>query len=224
MQPDTEFAQSVQSASKSAGHRPQSATLWDRMRHWYGVRFRGGSLFGDAQGGYVHDTATSLFIPPGQAFHTIGTWTDTVGNIALTYMKRRTGAAATNQLVYVINPPQNTVALKGSLLKSIDVWYELGTAALTTFTPALDLATLPPAAAATGTAFGAPVAQTITFDAFHNTNALRAAIGKHHMTITITTPAWLGPNDLYYLDMTIIDPGTAVYDDYGVRANFTLRL
>jgi hypothetical protein len=88
----------------------------------------------------------------------------------------------------------------------------------------IDLATLPPTAAATGTVFGAPAVQAITFDANHNTNALRAAIGKHHMTLTITTPWWLGPNDLAYLDITIVDPGTAVYDDYGIRANFTLRL
>ncbi len=221
---DTEFAQSIQQAQHAGRERPQSATLWDRMRHWYGLKFRGGGLFSDAQGGYVHDTACSIFIPPGGAFHTVGTWTDTVGNVALTYMKRRTGAAATNQLVYVINPPQNTVALKGSLLKSIDVFFEIGTAAMTTVTPALDLATLPAASAATGTAFAAPVAQVITFDAFHTTNALRAAIGKHRMTIVITTPAWLGPNDQYLLDITMTDPGTSVWDDYGVRANYTLRL
>jgi hypothetical protein len=195
-------------------------TLWPRTRRALAIKFRGGR----EQGGYVHDTASSQFISPGAALHTVGTWTPTVGNVALTYMSRRTGAAATNQLVYLLTPPQNAAAFKGSYLKSVDVWYELATAALTTLTPVVDLATLPPTAAATGTVFSAPVSQPVTFDASHNTNALRAAIGKHHMVVNITTPWWLGPNDLAYLDITIVDPGTAVYDDYGVRANFTLRI
>jgi len=190
-------------------------------RHAFNVWNRGAWQ----QGGYVHDTATSIFLSPHAALNVGGTWTDTVGNVALTYMRRRTGAGATVQLVYPISfLPQNSVALKGSYLKTIDVWYELATAALTTFTPAINLATLPAASAATGTAFAAVVSQPVTFDSFHNTNALRAAIGKHHMTITITTPWWLGANDLAYLDMTIVDPGTSVYDDYGIRLNYTARL
>ena len=76
----------------------------------------------------------------------------------------------------------------------------------------------------TGTPFAAVTSIPITFDSFHNTNALRAAIGKHHMTITITTPVWMGANDLNFLDTTIVDPGTAVYDDYGIRLNYTARL
>jgi hypothetical protein len=213
-----DFATSLMRAAHT--NTPGRAHLWDKIKHNVALALRGGP----EQGGYVHDTATSFFMTPNMAFHTIGTWTDTVGNVALTYMKRRTGAAATNQLVYPIAIPQNTVAFKGSLLKSIDVWYELATAAMTTLTPVLDLATLPPTSAATGTVFGAPTVPAITFDASHNTNALRAAIGKHHMTITVTTPLWLGPNDLYYLDITIVDPGTAVYDDYGIRVNYTFRI
>jgi len=219
MQPDTEFVSSLMRAQVRTpeGRLP---SLWEKVKREAKIRFRD-----PQQGGYVHDTATSIFLSPRQALHVGGTWTDTVGNVALTYMVRRTGAGATVQLVYDLTGlPQNTVALKGSYLKSIDVWYELGTAALTTLTPAINLGTLPPAAAATGTAFAAVVSVPITFDAFHNTNALRAAIGKHHMTITITTPVWMGPNDLNFLDTTIVDPGTAVYDDYGIRLNFTLRL
>jgi hypothetical protein len=218
-----EFANSIHQAQADS-RRPQpgpAVGLWARLKREARIRMRGGW----EQGGYVHDTATSIFISPGAAFHTIGTWTDTVGNVALTYMKRRTGAAATNQLVYPITfLPQNSVALKGSYLKTIDLWYEISTAAMTTVTHALDLATLPAAAAAVGNAFAAPVAQTITFDSFHNTNALRVAIGKHHTTITLTTPVWLGPNDLMYLDTTMTDPGTSVWDDYGIRVNFTLRI
>jgi hypothetical protein len=215
------WVNSLRGAQRRQPRNPDKPlSIVEKFKRGLAIRFRD-----PEQGGYVHDTATSIFLPPHAALNVGGTWTDTVGNVALTYMRRRTGAGATVQLVYPISfLPQNTVALKGSYLKSIDVWYELGTAALTTLTPVLDLATLPAASAATGTAFAAPVSQPITFDSFHTTNALRAAIGKHHMTITITTPWWLGPNDLAYLDTTIVDPGTAVYDDYGIRLNFTLRM
>ena len=210
------WAKSISGAQRNP-ERPLS--IVEKFKRGMAIRFRA-----PEQGGYVHATAVSQFLAPGTAFHTIGTWTDTVGNVALTYMKRRTAGAATNQLVYPIVPIQNSVALKGSYVKSIDLWFEIATAALTTLTVALDLATLPPAAAATGTAFGAPVAQVFTYDTNHLTNALRVAVGKHHLTATITTPFWLDTNSLLYMDVTIVDPGTAVYDDYGARVNATLRM
>jgi hypothetical protein len=195
-------------------------TLWPRTRRALAIRFRGGP----EQGGYVHDTATSQFLPPGANLHTVGTWTNTVGNVALTYMTRRTAGAATNQLIIPIPIPQNAAAFKGSMLKSIDVWYEIATAALTSLNVALTRATLPPNTAATGTVFGTPAAAAITFDANHSSTALRVAVGKHHMVVTVTTPWWLAADDEVYLDMTIVDPGTAVYDDYGARANYTFRI
>jgi hypothetical protein len=223
---EQDFASSLRQAQTNSGRvRPgPAASLWDRARRAARVAYRGGGPLGDAQGGYVHDTNVSQYFPPTAALHTVGTWTDTVGNVALTYMKRKTAAGATNQMVYPIVPMQNAIGLKGAYLKSIDLWYEISTANLTSLTPVIDLATLPPGSAATGTAFGAPVAQPFTYDSFHTTAALRYAIGKHHMTLTITTPWWLGPNDLVYLDVAIVDPGTSVYDDYGCRANFTLRM
>lgn len=216
---DEEFATSLMQAQRPQP-RGLPLTIWQKIKRETRIRFRGGL----EQGGYVHDTAMSQFMTPGCALHTIGTWTDTVGNVAQTYMKRRTGAAATNQLVYPVMVPQNSVGLKGAYLKSVDIWWELATAALTSLTPVINLATLPPGAAATGTPFSAVVAVPFSYDAFHNTAPLRLAIGKHHMTLTITTPWWLGPNDLVYVDTAIVDPGTAVYDDYGLRANFTLRI
>jgi len=214
------WVNSLRGAQRRQPRNPdRPLSIVEKFKRGMAIRFRN-----PEQGGYIHDTAVSQFFSPGMALHTVGTWTDTVGNVALTYMKRRTGAGATNQLVYPIIPIQNSVALKGSYVKSIDLWYEIGTAALTTFTVALDLATLPVASAATGTAFAAPTAQTFTYDSFHNTNALRVAIGKHHLTATITTPFWLDDDNLLYMDCTIVDPGTAVYDDYGARVNATLRL
>jgi len=55
----------------------------------------------------------SQFVPPSDILKTAGTWTDTVGGVADTYMQRRTAADATAILVIPIAIPQNSVAQKG---------------------------------------------------------------------------------------------------------------
>jgi hypothetical protein len=172
--------------------------------------------------GYTFDTQMAQFIPPGAIQKTLGTWTPTIA--AGLPCDVRTGAGAAFTLLIPVIIPSNAAGLKGARLKSIDVFYKIGTAALTSVTTVeLDKVTLPPPAAATGTAFtGAAV--TITQDAFHNTSALRLAIGDHTMTVLLTTPAWLDDNDAYVLQIVCVDPGTAVFSLYGARANFDLRV
>ena len=171
--------------------------------------------------GYVLDTQFSQFIPPGAIQKTLGTWTPTIASNLPCDV--RTAAAAATTLLIPILAPSNAVALKGARLKSIDVFYKIATAALTDFaTVELEKVTLPVPAAATGTAFtGAAV--TTTQDAFHNTAALRKAIGDHTMTITITTPAWIDDNDAYVLQCVLDCAATSVVTIYGARANYDLR-
>src|SRR5262245_30985066 len=94
-------------------------------------RFRGGWPFPfgsqDAQGGYVHDTAVSVLISPQTGFMTVGAWTDVAGAVAGTVAKRVTAAANSPVIFIPINPIQNSVALKGSYLKTIDFIYIIGT-------------------------------------------------------------------------------------------------
>lgn len=171
--------------------------------------------------GYVHDTSMSQFISPADCLLTVGAWVDTVSpTTALVYMKKRTAAAATNQLIIPICLLQNSVALKGSYLKSIDIWWELTTTALTTLTALISRATLP----AHDAAFAAPAAPAFTYDAGNLDNAARVDVEQHKMTLTITTPFWMDDDDLIYVDLTIVAAGTSQFDFYGARANFTLRV
>jgi hypothetical protein len=195
---------------------PELRRRADRARHAFNVWNRGGW----EQGGYVHDTAVTVFIPPGACMLTVGAWVDTVGAVANTYMKRGTAAAATWVLVIPIFPIQNAVALKGSYFKSLDMWWINGTAALTTFTAAFRRA-VPPLNAA---AYGAPTADAFAYDANHLANANRITVAQHTMVLTPTTPMWLANSDQFYGEFTIVNPGTSVLDFYGARANFTLRI
>jgi len=172
--------------------------------------------------GYTHDTQMSMFIAPSAIHKTAGTWTPTIA--ANLPCDVRTAAAAAFTALIPIEIFSNAAALKGARLKSIDVFYKVLTAALTDFaTVELEKVTLPPPAAATGTAFtGASV--TITQDAFHNTAALRKAVGDHTMTVTLTTPAWIDDNDAYVLEVICDCAASSVFTFYGARANFDLRV
>jgi hypothetical protein len=172
--------------------------------------------------GYTHDTQYCQFIPPGAIQKTLGTWTPTIATALPCDV--RTAADAITTLLIPIQIPSNAAGLKGARLKSIDVFYKVFTAACDDFaTVELDKVTLPVPAAATGTAFtGAAV--TTTQDAYHNTAALRKAVGDHTMTVTVTTPVWVDDNDAYVLALVLDCAATTVLTIYGARANFDYRI
>jgi len=184
---------------------------------WFAVQYAKNGMLG----GYVHDTSMSQFVSPADCMLTVGAWVDTVNpTTALTYMKKRTAGAATNQCIIPIALPQNSVALKGSYLKSIDIWWENITADLTTLTALISKATMP----ADTVAFGAPTAIVFTYDALNDTNAKRIAQEQRKMTLTLTTPFWLDEDDFVYVDLTIVAAATSQFNFFGARANFTKRL
>jgi hypothetical protein len=163
----------------------------------------------------------SQIITPADCMLTIGAWVDTVSpTTALVYMKKRTAAAATNQCIIPICTPQNSKALKGSYLKSIDIWWETTVAAFTTLTALISKATLP----VDTVAFAAPAAPAFSYDALNDTNTKRIAIEQRKMTLTLTTPIWLDDDDLIYVDLTLVAAATTQFDFYGARANYTLRV
>jgi hypothetical protein len=198
-------------------HRNRAALLTEILLAWNAWR-KLTTLYTE-RGGYVHDTSMSLFIPPADMLKTAGTWTDTVGGVANTYMQRRTAADATAIIVIPIAIPQNSVALKGGYIKSIDIWYNVTTAAMDAVTALLTRATLP----ATGAAFGAVAAPAFTYDTGHDTAAERLTLDEHKMTLTITTPFWLDDDDELYVELTIDAAATSLFDLYGARANYTFR-
>lgn len=168
--------------------------------------------------GYVHDTAMSQFFGPEDVQQSAGTWTATVASNV--WSTNRTAADATWVTKIPIKIPQNSVALKGAKLASIDIWFKIGTAALDSLAATIYKATLP----ADGAAFGTPDTPTFTYDTGHDAAAERIDVDEHKMTLTITTPFWVDEDDEIYVELAGDAAATSVFIYYGARANFTLRV
>ena len=168
--------------------------------------------------GYVHDTAMVQFISPQQMNFNAGTWTLTMASNVIS--QNKAAAAETPGIFIPIALPGNSASFKGSYLTSIDVIYSVGTADLTDFaTVELEKQALP----ATGSAQTAST-PAITCDTGHNTAALRKVQGNHTLTVTLTTPVWIGAGDAYTLYLYISAAATSVLKIFGARAYFTKRL
>ena len=168
--------------------------------------------------GYVHDTHMSMFIPPAAIGKTAGTWTPAIAsNVA---SEARGAADASFTLNIPVLVPSNSEALKGAKLKSIDVYYKIGTAAADDFaTVELSKMTLP----VTGEAVSGEAIET-TEDADHDTAAERKTVDDHTMTVTLTTPVWVDDNDAYVLTLVVDAAATTVFTLFGAKANFELRV
>lgn len=169
--------------------------------------------------GYVHDTQMSQVIPVNQISKSAGTWTESIASNV--HKSARTAADAAFSLFIPIPIPSNGAGLKGARLKSIDVYYTVGTAALDDFaTVELEKIVLP---AATGSApTGAAVSTTL--DTGHDTAAERLAVASHKMTVTLDTPAWVDDDDAYVLQLVVDAAATTVFTLWGARANYDLRM
>lgn len=174
----------------------------------------------DQQGGYVHDTAMSQFIAPGACHYVTGTWTDAAGSVANTICKSKAAADNTAVVTVPVTLPQNSIAQKGSYLKSIDIWWEVLTAAMDGVTPVIYKAALP----ANGADFAAPSSQAFTYDSNHDSAAKRLTLDEHKMTLSITTPFWMDEDDLVTIEITFDAAATSALTFFGARANFTLRM
>jgi hypothetical protein len=168
--------------------------------------------------GYVHDTAMSMIITPAQFQNSAGTWTAT--NASNAWYLRRTAANATWVTKIPIPLLQNSVALKGSKLVSIDLYYEISTEAMDSVAAVLYKQTAP----ADGASFPAGTAITTSYDAGHDSAAERYDVDQHKMTLTVTTPEWVDDDDVYYIEVSGDGNTNGLFDWYYARANFTLRV
>jgi len=169
--------------------------------------------------GYVNDTHMSQFIPPSEFQMSAGTWAMAVASNVVS--RDRTAADAAFTALIPIPVPSNAIAYKGAKLKSIDVWYSIGTAAADDFaTVELEKMTLPADDTAVS---GAAVATTP--DTGHDTAAERLAVDSDHcMTVTLDDPAWLDDGDAYWLQLVVDCAATTVFKFFGARANYELRI
>ncbi len=167
--------------------------------------------------GYVHDTGMSALTSPAEVTATVGTWAMAVASHLWTL--NHTAADNTSVIKIPLKLPANSVALKGALLKSVDVWWSNATADLDAASAELYLAALP---AQAGTL--AATAQTITYDSGHDSAAKRITQAVHKMTLTLTTPVWIDEDNEAYVELTIDAAATSVVKLMGARANYTLRV
>jgi len=159
----------------------------------------------------------SQFIPPSAFHYVTGTWADAAGNVAGTIVKQKTAAAETAVVNIPIQIPSNGSALKGSLLKSIEIDYEILTAAATSITATLNKVTR----GADG-AVAVVAAVTETQDLAAATDA--ADVDQHKLTVTVTTPAWIDDNEYYLLELSCVCALTTVIEFLGANINYTARL
>ena len=123
--------------------------------------------------GYVHDTAMSLFIPPS-AFGFGGTGTWAIVAATNVWSQDRTAEDASCTVYMPIPILSNSVALKGSYLKSVEFMYSLSGAAADDFAVATALLykdTLSPTAASGSGTINTAAAFATTKDTGHDTDA-----------------------------------------------------
>ena len=169
--------------------------------------------------GYVHDTHMSEFIPPSDFQMSAGTWAMAVASNVVS--RDRSAADAAFTALIPIRVPSNASDKKGAMLKSIDVWYAIGTAA------ADDFATVNLDKMVMGVDDVAPTgaAIDITLDTGHDSAAERLAVDTDHcMTVTLATPAWVDDGDVYWLQLVVDCAAGTVFKFFGARANYTLRI
>jgi hypothetical protein len=167
----------------------------------------------------VHDTHSCLFIPPTAMHGVTGTYTLAAGAVTSTIAYHRASANSTG----VINIPlmvmsrNTTNGQGGSLVKSIDVDYEVLAGACTSVTFSLNKVTR-----GADLAVSAVAAVTVT-------QSLAAAAGaetqdQHRCLVTLTNPIYVDNDDYLLLVMTFVAGASATLDVLGAFVNHTLRL
>lgn len=173
--------------------------------------------------GYVRDTNVSLYIPPTAMMPITGTWTEAAGAVAGTICKHKAAAAETS-VVYIPIPLLSSGAVdvaglpvKGSLIESIEVDYEVLIAACTSVTAALKKIKR-------GANLAVAVVSTIasTQDLTAATDA--ASVDQHKLTVTVTTPVFVENDEELVLTLTCVAAATTTLDILGAVANITLQL
>ena len=167
--------------------------------------------------GYVNDTAMSQYIPPTAMHFVTGTWTEAAGQTAGTIVKIKGANAETSVITVPIMIPSNSVALKGGYLKSVEVDYEIRTAAATSIT-----ASMKKVVRGADGSDAAPATVVVTQDLVAATDA--ADVDEHKLVVTITTPFWIDNDEYVLLVLTAICAAGTVLEILGAVANYTLRV
>jgi hypothetical protein len=165
----------------------------------------------------VNDTAMSQFIPPTLVHFSTGTITTVAGTVAGTIARNRAAADQTTLITVPVLIPSNSVALKGSWLKSIEIDYECFTAEPTTITAKINKITR-----GVDGAVAVVAAQAFTQSP---TAANSKTVDQHKLVLTITAPFWILNTEYVLVELAVAaGAGGNTMHVLGAVANFNERL
>ena len=166
--------------------------------------------------GYVHDTHMQRYVPPTVFSLVTGTWTHAAGNVAHTIVMQKAAAAETSTVTIPLTVPGNEIDLKGSMINSVEIDYEILTAAATSIT-----ATVWKIAAGVDGAVAVATQVTATQNLTAATDA--ADVDQHRLTVTITTPEYIDDDDYWFVELACVCATTTVLEFLGAQVNYTFR-
>ena len=167
--------------------------------------------------GYVHDTHMSQYLPATKWHYVTGTFTQVAGAVAGTIAINRAAANETSVITIPIEIPSNSVAGKGSYLKSIEIDYEFFTAEPTSFTPVVNKVTR-----------GVEGAVAVVAAQVHTQSPAAAAaktVDQHRLVLTLAAPIWIDNDEYVLVQLSLVaGAGGNTAHFLGAVANFTERL
>ena len=169
--------------------------------------------------GYVHNTSMSKFLPPTTFYGDTAAWAMAAGQVSGTIVYGCDSTDESADLYIPVTIPQNSNAQAGGLLKSVEIDFEILTAAADALACVIRKITR----GADGAV--AVVDDTIAFsyDDGHDDAAERIDVDQHKMTLTITTPFYVDNDEEIYVVFTIDKAATTTVEFLGAMANFTFR-
>lgn len=166
--------------------------------------------------GYVHDTAMAQYISPNMMNFVTGTWTDAAGQVANTIVKIKSAAAETSTITVPLVVPSNSVALKGSMIASVELDYEIRTSAATSITLTMNKVTR-------GADTAVAVVTAVTGTQLLTPASTAATVDQHKDKFTVTTPAYIDNDEYYLLKVVAVCAAGTVLEILGATINYTFR-
>lgn len=171
--------------------------------------------------GYVHDTGFTQVIPPVAMFGDTATWTLGAGQVSNSFVYK---CDATDEVANVWIPipiPSNSGvdaggnAVKGSKLKSIEIDYEIVTAACDSVTATIYKAKR-------GVEGAVVVMSTPTFTQ-SPTAANSKTADQHKLVLTLDTPVYIENDEYFFVKIAFDKAATSTVEILGAFANYNFR-
>ena len=170
--------------------------------------------------GYVHDTQMSLFIEPNRAMKSAGTWSEKETAAADVWCIERTAGDGAFNLRLPVELPGNAGPQKGCLLKRIDLWYVVKTAALDALAAKIYAVALQP----DGGALVAGAELEFAYDQGHDAAAERIDVDEHRMSLTLSEPKWIGAGESVFVELAADAAAASVFEFLGACAYYPQRV